>query len=80
MSQILDYGILPKAGGTAGPRAPEDTIAEIRHHMFSYSRTTPILERRYRKDIGTKYLISHKSNVDGTEWSSHFTSCCSCYR
>ncbi|RVW48247.1 putative disease resistance protein RGA4 [Vitis vinifera] len=41
---------------------------------------SPILERRYRKDIGTKYLISHKSNVDGTEWSSHFTSCCSCYR
>ena len=40
MSQILDYGILPKAGGTARPRAPEDTIAEIVHQKFSYSGTT----------------------------------------
>ncbi|RVW83215.1 hypothetical protein CK203_044954 [Vitis vinifera] len=31
---------LPKAGGTVGPRAPEDTIAEIVHQIFSYSGTT----------------------------------------
>ena len=40
MSQSLTYRILPKAGGTAGPRAPEDTIAEIVHRRFSYSETT----------------------------------------
>ena len=40
MSQSLVYEILPKAGGTAGPHAPEDTIAEIGHLIFSYSETT----------------------------------------
>ncbi|KAL6334741.1 hypothetical protein AAG906_021400 [Vitis piasezkii] len=35
MSQSLDYERLPKAGGTAGPRAPEDTIAEIVHRRGS---------------------------------------------
>ncbi|XP_034695788.1 uncharacterized protein LOC117921953 [Vitis riparia] len=40
MSQSLDYERLPKAGGTAGSRAPEDTIAEIVHHKFSFFGTT----------------------------------------
>ena len=40
MSQCLEGATLPKAGGTAGPRAPEDTIAEIVHQKFSYSGTT----------------------------------------
>ncbi|KAL6335424.1 hypothetical protein AAG906_029667 [Vitis piasezkii] len=39
MSQSLDYGRPPRVEGS-GPRAPEDTIAEIGHHRFSYSGTT----------------------------------------
>ncbi|CBI36424.3 unnamed protein product, partial [Vitis vinifera] len=40
MSQCLEGATLPKAGGTAGPRAPEGTIAEIEHQIFSCSGTT----------------------------------------
>ncbi|KAJ9692754.1 hypothetical protein PVL29_011710 [Vitis rotundifolia] len=36
----LAHDILPKAGGTAGPCAPEDTIAEIGHLIFLYYGTT----------------------------------------
>ncbi|CBI36394.3 unnamed protein product, partial [Vitis vinifera] len=40
MSQSFEYERLPKARGTARPRAPEDNIADIEHQIFSYSETT----------------------------------------
>ncbi|CBI36401.3 unnamed protein product, partial [Vitis vinifera] len=57
MSQSLDYASLPKARGTAGPHAPEDTIAEIGHRRFSYSGT---ISKGYQR--GSAQNISYPRN------------------
>ena len=70
MSQSLDYERLPKAGGTAGPRAPEDNIADIEHQIFSYSGTT--LSKGYWR--GSAQNISYPRSQILTGLNGHHAS------
>ena len=70
MSQLLEYDRLPKAGGTAGPRAPENNIAEIGHPIFSYSKTT--LSKEYWRGLAQN--ISYPRSQIFTRLNGHHTS------
>ena len=61
MSQCLEGATLPKAGGTAGPRAPEDTIAGIGDRRFSYSATT--LSKGYWRGLAQNISYPRSSRI-----------------